>query len=165
MTPMRPGVRKLALTAHITSSVGWLGAVVTFLGLAVAGMVSPDPGTVRGAYVAMELIGWAVLVPFSVASLLTGLVQSLGTTWGLVRHYWVLVKLMITVIATGVLLVYVPTLAGLARIAAEPGDLKLLRSPSPVVHAGAALALLLLATVLSVAKPAGRTRRGLSVPR
>lgn len=160
MTPMRPHLRKVALTAHVTSSVGWLGAVVTFLALAVGGLVSPDAGTVRAAYVAMELIGWAVLVPFSAASLVTGLVQSLGTTWGLVRHYWVLVKLLITVVATAVLLLYVPTLGALARVAAEPGRLDLLRSPSPVLHAGAALILLMLATMLSVVKPPGRTGLG-----
>lgn len=162
---MRPGVRKWALVAHILSSVGWLGSVVTFLALAVAGLTVPDPGTARAAYLVMELIGWAVLVPFSLASLLTGLVQSLGTTWGLVQHYWVLVKLLITVVATAILLMYVPSLGALARIAAEPGRLDLLRSPSPVIHAGAAVVLLLLATVLSVLKPAGRTRVGLRVPR
>ena len=41
----------------------------------------------RGAYLAMDLIGWFVIVPLSLASLLTGLVQALGTTWGLFRHY------------------------------------------------------------------------------
>ncbi len=157
---MRPRLRKAALIAHVTSSVGWLGAVVAFLALAVAGLVSPDPDTVRAAYVVMELIGWVVLVPFSAASLVTGLVQSMGTAWGLVRHYWVLVKLLITVVATVVLLVYVPTLGALARIAVDPARFELLRSPSPVLHAGAALILLLLATALSVVKPAGRTRFG-----
>lgn len=157
---MRPRLRKVVLFAHVTSSVGWLGAVVAFLALAVAGLVGPDPGAVRAAYIAMELIAWAVLVPFSVASLVTGLVQAMGTAWGLVRHYWVLVKLLITVVATVVLLTYVPTLGALARIAVDPGRDELLRSPSPVLHAGAALVLLLLATVLSVVKPAGRTGFG-----
>ena len=30
------GFRKLALTTHVTSSVGWIGAVAGFLALAVA---------------------------------------------------------------------------------------------------------------------------------
>lgn len=154
-----PRARKAVLTAHITSSVGWLGAVVAFLALAVAGLAAPDPGTVRGAYVAMDLVGRTVLVPFSAASLLTGLVQSLGGTWGLLRHYWVVAKLLITAVATAVLLLYVPTLGALARIAAETGP-DPLRSASPVVHAGGALVLLVLATTLSVVKPAGRTRYG-----
>ena len=103
---MSPRVRQVALTAHVTASVGWLGAVAAFLALAVAGVASGDEQRVRGAYVAMELTGWYVIVPLSLASLLTGLVQSLGTTWGLVRHYWVLVKLLITVAATFLLLLH-----------------------------------------------------------
>lgn len=91
---MTPGLRKFALTAHVTSSVGWLGAVAGFLALAVAGLTSHDAQKVRAAYLAMELTGWFVIVPLSIASPLTGLVQSLGSTWGLFRHYWVLIKFL-----------------------------------------------------------------------
>ncbi len=119
---------------------------------------------VRAAHLAMELIGWFVLVPLSLASLLTGLVQSLGTTWGLFRHYWVLFKLLITVLATIVLLMYMQTQFYLAGVAAETtlssGDLSGLRDPSPVLHAGAGLLLLLVAVTLSVYKPRGMTRYG-----
>lgn len=38
----RPRLRKFALTAHITSSVGWLGAVVCFLALSIVGLASDD---------------------------------------------------------------------------------------------------------------------------
>ena len=99
-----PRRRKLALTAHVSSSVGWLGAVATSLALAVAGLVSENAETVRGAYLNLELVGWYVLVPLSLASLVTGLVSSLGTSWGLFRHYWVIAKLLINVFATVVLL-------------------------------------------------------------
>jgi hypothetical protein len=59
---LTPRLRKLALTAHVTSSVGWLGAVVAFLALSIASLASQDPQTVRGAYLVMELTGWVVLV-------------------------------------------------------------------------------------------------------
>jgi hypothetical protein len=161
---MSPRLRRLALTAHITSSVGWIGAVAGFLALAVAAMTSGDAQLVRASYLAMEATGWFVLVPLSLASLLTGLAQSLGTTWGLFRHYWVLAKLVINVFATVVLLLYMQTLGSLAGIAAETtlsgDDLGALRSPSPALHAGAALLLLLVATVLAVYKPRGMTRYG-----
>lgn len=100
------------------------------------------------------------LVPFSLASLLTGLVQSLGTTWGLVRHYWVLAKLLINVVASLILLMYTQTLASLAAMASANTDLGMLRSPSPVLHAAAGLLLLLTAAALSVYKPRGMTRYG-----
>ncbi len=161
---MTPHLRRFTLTAHVTSSVGWLGAVAGFLALAVAGLTSQDAQLVQAAYLAMELIGWFVLVPLSLASLLTGLVQSLGTRWGLFCHYWVLIKLLINVFATVTLLMYMQTLSYLAGVAAQTasssGDLGGLRSPSPVLHAGAALLLLLVATTLSVYKPRGLTPYG-----
>jgi hypothetical protein len=161
---MAPRLRKLALTAHVTSSVGWLGAVVVFLALSVASLTSRDAETVRGAYLVMELTGRVVLVPLSLASLLTGLISSLGTIWGLFRHYWVLFKLLINVVATIVLLLYVQTLDYLADVAAattlSSGDLRELRNSSPMLHAGAALLLLLVATTLAIYKPRGMTRYG-----
>jgi hypothetical protein len=161
---MSPRLRKLALTAHVASSVGWLGAVAGVLALAVAGLTSQDAQTVRAAYIAMEFSAWFALVPLTVASLLTGLVQSLGTRWGLFRHYWVVAKLAINVVATVILLMYTQTLSSLADVAAQTSlsgdDLGGLRSPSPVLHAGAALLLLLAATTLAVYKPRGMTRYG-----
>jgi hypothetical protein len=159
---MAPSLRKAMLTVHITASVGWVGAVAASLALGVAALTSPDVQVVRGAYLAMEVLGVAVLVPISVASLLTGVVQSLGTVWGLVRHYWVLFKLVINVVATAVLLLYTSTLGLLADRAGDPAlTLAQLRSPSPLIHAGAGLLLLVAATVLSVYKPRGVTGFGL----
>jgi hypothetical protein len=149
------------LTAHGTSSVGFLGAVAVFLALAVVGLTSRDAETVRGAYLVMEPAARFVLVPFAFASLLTGLVQSLGTTWGLFQHYWVLFKLLINVFATIVLLMYMPTLGYLAGVAADPTvDLGRVRNSSPALHAALALLVLLVATVLSVYKPRGMTPYG-----
>jgi hypothetical protein len=158
---MTPRLRKLVLTAHVTSSVGWLGAVAGFLALAVVGLTSKDAQTVRGAYLVMEPAAWFILVPLALASLLTGLVQSLTTTWGLFRHYWVLFKLLINVFATIVLLMYMETFSAMAGVAADPtADLSVVRNSSPVLHAGAALVLLLAATTLAVYKPRGLTPYG-----
>ena len=46
------------------------------------------------------------------------LVQSLGTSWGLLRHYWVVIKLLITVFATILLLVHMQPVGHLARVVA-----------------------------------------------
>jgi len=158
---MPPRLRKFALTAHVTSSVGWLGAVVVFLTLAVVGLTSQDAQTVRGAYLVMEPAAWFVLVPMAFASLLTGIVMSLGTTWGLFRHYWVLFKLLITVFATIVLLIYMGTFRYMAGVAADPrADLGVVRNASPTLHAALALLVLLVAAALAVYKPQGMTRYG-----
>jgi hypothetical protein len=160
---MTPRLRKFALTAHVTSSVGWLGAVAGFLALAVAGLSSQDAQMMRAAYLAMELTGWFVIVPLSLASLPTGLVMSLGTEWGLFRHYWVLAKFLITILATILLLVHMQPVGHLAGVVAETtlahGALAGLRVQL-VADAGAALLALLVATALSVYKPRGMTRYG-----
>ena len=158
---MSTRLRKFALTAHVTSSVGWVGAAAVFLALAVVGLRSDDAQTVRGAYLVMEPAARFVLVPLASASLLTGLVQSLGTTWGLFRHYWVVFKLLITVFATIVLLAYMETFRTVSRVAADPTvDLDVVRNASPALHAAVALLLLLVATVLGVYKRRGMTRYG-----
>lgn len=156
-----PAARRLALTAHVMCSVGWLGAVVVFLALAAIGWTSADPRTVRGAYLLMEPAAWWVLVPLALASLLTGLIQSLGTPWGLIRHYWVVFKLLITALATLILLVYMRTFALMAAVAADPNiTLDRVRNPSPVLHATLALLGLIAATVLAIYKPFGLTPYG-----
>jgi len=160
---MPPRLRKCALTVHVTTTVGWLGAVLVFLALAVIGLTSQDAQTARGAYLVMEPAAWYVLVPLAFASLLTGLIQSLGTAWGLFRHYWVLFKLLITVVATIVLLIYMETFGMMARMAADPtssiADIRAL-GISTRLHAILAGVLLLIATVLAVYKPKGMTGYG-----
>lgn len=158
---MTPRVRKLALTAHVTVSVGWLGAVAAFLAFAVVGLTSQDTETARGAYLVMEPAARFVLVPLAFASLLTGLVQSFVTSWGLFRHYWVVFKLLINLLATIVLLMYMETFRVLADVAGDPRtELADVRSTSPLLHAAAALVLLLVATTLAVYKPRGLTPYG-----
>src|SRR5687767_9936106 len=102
--PMTPGLRKFALIIHLTSSVGWIGAVVAYLALGISAVTSQDTQTVRAAWIAMELTGWFVIVPLALAALVTGLVMALGTQWGLLRHYWVLISLVLTILSTAVLL-------------------------------------------------------------
>lgn len=158
---MPPGVRKFALTAHVTCSVGWVGAVAVFLAVAIIGMTSQDAQTARGAYLVMEPAARLILVPLAIASLATGIVQSLGTTWGLFRHYWVVFKLLINLFATIVLLIYMDTFRFMAGVAADPrADTDAVRSASPALHAVLALLVLLVATVLAIYKPKGLTPYG-----
>lgn len=158
---MPPALRKAALVGHVTSSVGWLGAVAAFLVLAVVALHTADATTSRSLYIAMEVLGRAVLLPLALASLVTGLVQSLGTSWGLFRHWWVVVKLFLTVLSSLVLVAYTTTLTALADAARGPmGHAGVLPSASPVLHSGAALVVLLGAAALSVFKPRGLTWHG-----
>lgn len=157
---MKPGLRKFALTVHLTFSVGWIGAVLAYLALGVSAVTSQDVQTVRAAWTAMELTGWFVIVPLALAALLTGLVVSLGTSWGLFRHYWVLFTLVLTILSTLVLLVHMPTVSAMAGVAREADSAAEGRLGGDLLHPGLGLVVLLIITVLNVYKPRGMTRYG-----
>jgi hypothetical protein len=160
---MTPRLRKAAFVAHVTLSVGWLGSVLAYLAMAWTGLKGKDAELARSAYLSMELIGWSVIVPLSLAALLSGLVQSLGTEWGLFRHTWITAKFVMASVGSVVLLVHmraVGQMAGFARATSlapgEFGDLRI----SLVVHALGGAILLLSATALSIYKPWGLTPYG-----
>ena len=161
---MPPGLRKFALATHLTFSVGWIGGVVAYLALSVAAMTSGEPQTVRAAWIAMDVTGWYAIVPLALAALLTGLVMALGTTWGLFRHYWVLISFLLTVLATVVLLLHMPdvsVLADAARRAEGPhAGLYARLKGGDLLHPGLGLVVLLVIQVLNVYKPRGMTRYG-----
>ena len=160
---MTPRLRKFALFTHVTFSVGWFGAVVPYLALAIAGLVSRDAQLVRAAYLSMELIGWFVIVPFSLAALISGLVQSLGTPWGLFRYWWIVAKFVLTIVAVLVLLRHMTAVSSVARLAAEPtvadGELRA-HAVGLLLHPTGGLLVLLAAMLLSIMKPWGLTSYG-----
>jgi hypothetical protein len=160
---MPPPFRKFALTAHVLSSIGWFGAVAVFLALAIVGIASEDVELTRAAYLAMKLSTWSVILPLAFVSLLSGVVSSIGTNWGLFRHYWVLLKLLISIFITIVLLIHtqpIDLLAGVAANRAASGADFESQQLMMVTASSAALVALIALTVLSVYKPRGMTRYG-----
>ncbi len=155
---MAPRLRKAVLTTHVATSVGWLGAVAAYLALDTTATVSQDVPTARAAYVAMDVTVSYVIVPLALTSVLIGIINALGTSWGLFRHYWVLMKLLLTLVATGVLLLEAPTVDALADRAASGADPRQL--PGTLAHSIGGLAVLLAIIILSVYKPRGMTRYG-----
>jgi len=160
---MSPRLRKLMLAIHIVTSVGLLGAVAAFFALAVAGLTVGDAEIVRGIYVMLDLLTKLMILPLALAALAVGLIESLGTRWGLVRHYWIIAKLTVTIVAIAVLLLQLPNIAYVATAAAiqplQHGDLSEARM-SFVIHSGGGLLALLIPTLLSIYKPRGRTGYG-----
>lgn len=156
---MSPAVRRLMLSVHIAVSVGWLGAIAAYLALNVAGLTSSDDDMVRAAHLMMQPVAWYAVLPLAVACLATGIVQALGTPWGLFRHWWVVISLLITVFATTVLVLHLPAVNDLADRARTPttdpatldGDL---------FHTVGGLLVLLVPLFLNIYKPRGLTRYG-----
>jgi hypothetical protein len=155
---MSPRLRRTVLVVHVATSVGWLGALVGYLALDITVATSTDITIVRSAYIAMDILVRYAIAPLSIAAVLIGIVNALGTPWGLFRHYWVLVKLVLTLVAAGVLLVKVQDvayLASLARSAADPRQLG-----DTLMHSVGGMVILLTTLILSVFKPRGLTRYG-----
>jgi hypothetical protein len=155
-------LRRALLILHVATSAGLMGAVAAFLLLASLAVAGGDAALARAAYTVMDVLTLLLILPLAVATLLVGVVQGLVTSWGLVRHWWVLSKLVLSVLVLGVLLLQL----GGIRVAAEAvGDAAHLGSLtglrwSFVIHATGGLAVLALALVLSVVKPKGRTGWG-----
>ncbi|MBF9134838.1 hypothetical protein I0C86_38835 [Plantactinospora sp. S1510] len=152
---LSPPWRKALLTLHVVTAVGWLGVDVVLLTLGVAGVRGAAPDVV---YPAIGLIGLTLFVPLSVLAWLVGIVSALFTPWGLLRHRWVMVKLIITTVMLGaVLFALLPNLRTAAELGtATPADARLGLLMAPIVST----TLLVIATVLSTYKPWGRLRRG-----
>lgn len=155
-----PRLRKPALAVHLTCSIGWIGAVLAYVALGLAATTSTDAPVVRGSWISMELIGWWVLLPLAVGTLLTGLVLSLGTRWGLLRHYWVLFAFVLTLVATVVLVLHLPSVSAQADRARTLTGAELQELGGDLFHAVLALVLLLVILVLNIYKPPGMTRYG-----
>ena len=158
--PMRPALRKLTLASHLTVAIGWIGAVLAYLALGIAAATSSDAQTVRGAWVAMELTGWYVIVPLAITSLVTGVVMALGTRWGLFRHYWVFFSLALTAFAVVVLILHMPTVSSLADIARDADEERLASLGGDLTHPAIGLVVLLVVQVLNIYKPRGLTTYG-----
>ena len=127
---MSPGLRRGLLVIHVIASVGWLGAVVGFLVLAIAGLANP------AVYVAMALLAHCAIVPLCIASLVTGVVQALGSPWGLFKHYWVVFKLAISVISTAILFAHLQFIDRLAVSPDQRGlQIQLIVAPAAAIVA------------------------------
>jgi len=164
MTPM---LRKLTITAHVAFSIGWMGAVAAFLALSIAGVTSHDAEVVRGAYLSMNLISRFVIIPLCFAALATGLLEALGTPWGLFRYYWIVIKFGLAVFATFALLMHQFGAIAVAAKHVSQGGTEALFGTSfahlqneLVLAPSLSVLLLLTATALGVYKPWGLTPYG-----
>jgi hypothetical protein len=160
---MTRNLRKLSLVIHVGTSVGLLGAIASFLVLALLGLYGMNEDITKAAYLSMDKLARVVIIPCALLSLLIGIVQALGTRWGLIKHYWVVTKLALTASATTILLMKSRLISHAANLAqAEPLPLIELRSAGIelAVHAAAGLLVLVIPLVLSIYKPFGLTPYG-----
>ena len=155
--------RQIQFVAHITFSIGWLGAVTSFVVLNVWALKSQDIQVIRSAYIAVDLLGWYVILPFCFGSSITGLVQALFTPWGLFKHYWVAAKFFLAVGCTILLLLHMQTIRQGAKLASATSFSTIeLQNIGIMLRTKSVLALLVLLviTTISVYKPWGKIPLG-----
>lgn len=163
---MTPALRRLSLTAHVTFSIGWIGAVAAFLVLSVAGLTSRNPDVVRGAYISTDLVSRFVIIPMCFAALATGIIEALGTLWGLFRYSWVATKFALTLIATFALLMHQNAIARAAKRVSGTAAAQLFATDflplkiELVRKSALAIVLLLGIATLGTYKPWGLTAYG-----
>jgi hypothetical protein len=169
-TPTRLGgrTRKAVLTLHIGSAGVWLGMDLTFAVLLCTAMLTDNRTTEATAYQALELVAIYPMLTAGVLTLITGVILGIGSKYGLVRYWWVAVKLVINVLFLGLIIVGLgPSVRGVSEagrmLAVDPTTVVPYQDLlGPLIVAPV---LLVTATVLSVFKPWGRIRRAVSARR
>jgi hypothetical protein len=163
---LSPKARKGVLIVHLAGSIGWLGADIGLLVLAVTAMTTGSPGLGHGAVVAAALLATWASGPLALLALLSGILLSLTTRWGLVRYWWTTVSLVLTLAAAAAVnLALGPMLRGfeVSVLAARPDAPVAVAMGSAPAHLFVppcvAFVLLTFITIINVYKPWGRTRR------
>ena len=151
------------MTLHIALAVGWLGASMVMLTLAVAARASQSAEQARGGYWAMQLVADVLLIPLSLSVLLTGILVAVTSPWGLLRYWWVTIKLIATCAAVTLSLLALPALTRVAYRDALRHVIPAEHSAGSrlIIAASVSVVLYLSLTAVSVLKPWGRTGRGL----
>ncbi|MGW5528309.1 DUF2269 domain-containing protein [Streptomyces xanthochromogenes] len=141
------------MVAHVAVSVSWLGLTLGLLALGITAYTTDSPAMTDAAYRAMKVFGDWLVLPIALLTLVTGVVLSLGTRWGLARHRWVWIKFWLTLVTLCLSAFLLrPEING--AVAAGVPDTSLVAAP--IVSSSAYFFM----TAISVLKPWGLTRRG-----
>ena len=155
------GTRRAVLTVHLVAAGAWIGIDVVLGVLVFTAMGTNSTRTEALCYQALELFAVWPLLTAGMVSLLSGIVLGLGTNYGLVKYWWVAVKLALNIVLTTLVLfalrlgIYDATRYGDALAAGQPTDASVDSLAFPPIVSGLAL---LAATILAVYKPWGRIR-------
>jgi hypothetical protein len=98
---LTPTWRKAVLVLHIAGGVGWMGLDAGLLILATTGLTTDTGRTAASCYMAIGLVVPPAVLTLSLIMLASGLTLGMGTKWGLIRYWWVLVKLILGLVLTG----------------------------------------------------------------
>lgn len=153
--------RRMLVALHVALAVGWLGAAMTMLTLAIAARVSQPMAHATSAYWAMHLLASVLLIPLSLSVLSIGVLVAATSPWGLLRYRWVLVKFIATCAAVSLSVLALPAMTRIAYQDASQHALAAARDAGTrlIIASSVSVALYLSLTAISIFKPWGRTAR------
>ncbi len=156
---LRRPARRATLVVHVAASAGWLGLTLGLVALATTALTTASHPTVEASVRAMKVFTDWLVLPLAFLTLLSGLLLSLGTSWGLARHRWVYTKFWLTLVTTTASVFALRPGIGEAVATVSAG--RPIPSTSDLI-AGPLISLgaYLFMTAVSVLKPWGPTRRG-----
>src|ERR671928_1678481 len=168
--PWRLGARtrKGVLVVHIVSAGVWIGIDVVMAVVIFTALLADDYNTKALCYRALELFAVWPLLTTGLVCLASGIVLGLGTKYGLVRYWWVAIKLVLNIVLSALVLIALrPEVSRAAEqggrfVAGEPASLVVGNLIFPPIVSPTAL---LIAVVLAVFKPWGRIRKGSAIQR
>lgn len=160
---MRLGKRghKTVLLVHILSAGVWIGLDAAMVVLVCTAQLSTDPRTATLSYGVLHLLAVWPMLTSGVVCLVSGVLLGLGTKYGLLRYWWVAVKLVINVVVCVLILFALrPSVLAVAAYgtAAAPANAAN-TATSLIAPAIVSPTALLVAMTLSVFKPWGRIRK------
>jgi hypothetical protein len=149
---LRGRPRKAALTGHLLAAAAWFGiaVVVAFCGIAAA--AKNNPALPHVFFTMMQTPPW-LAIPVGLMAVATGVLLGLGTTHGLIRHWWVVTKI---VIAAAVILADALILGPAAQHAVRSGHASSVLLRATIGH----VCVLAVAIALAVFTPRARTPWG-----
>lgn len=161
---LTPAARKAVLVLHIVSGIGWMGVDIALLVLLITARTTNDAALAISGFNAIGMIVPMAVPPLSLSILVTGIILGLGTRWGLVRYWWVLVKLLLSLVMTVLVFVsLVPAVSSMTILSATTISADAVRAslgtlPTMLLFPPIVSFLMLgVAAILSIFKPWQRT--------
>ncbi|GIP40677.1 hypothetical protein J31TS4_39570 [Paenibacillus sp. J31TS4] len=151
---------------HVLSVVCWLGGAMVMLLLGLYMQKAENGEQLYYTLENMHLIDVVFVRYTALLALFTGIVLSVWTNWGLFKHYWILIKLILTVALIAFGIKYMGAwLSQIVRIAQQERSLALSdtaflnASYSLIGGAAANIVSLIFMTAISYIKPFGKINK------
>ncbi|CAM5780763.1 MULTISPECIES: hypothetical protein [Brevibacillus] len=157
--------KQLIIIIHVLSVVCWLGGAMVMLLLGMYMLKAENGEQLYYTLDNMHLVDVVFIRYTAVVALLTGIVLSVWTNWGLFKHYWILIKLILTVSLIGFGIGYMADwLSQIVRIAEQErflalGDAAFLNTSYSLIGGAIAnIVSLIFMTAITYFKPFGKIK-------